>query len=253
MPAAISTAILSLFTSFAAPTDARAEGLDDPKIHALNAYRAKHAAINHAEARSDRAERALRAKRAERPERATRAKAERRDRVDRADRTDRTDRKDRKDRKAKTWKFCDALACTDAQVAEIRGIRAAFKSDTADLRASKKQLKEAIRDESRSESPDESAIRGMKEKLAALKVSLHEAHADKHAAVLAVLTDAQRERFEAMKAAKAERKAERKADRKSDRKTERRADRKTERRADRKADRRSERRADRNSERLARR
>ena len=76
-----------------------------------------------------------------------------------------------------------------------------------------KQLHEGIRAESRSESPNEGAIRGMREKLTAVGASLHASHAEMHEAVLAVLTDAQRNRLDAMKAAKSERKAERKAKR----------------------------------------
>lgn len=222
MPAVISTAILSLFTSFAAPHDARAErapGLTEAKTYELNAYRAKFKALH--EARLARAESA---ERAERPERATRAKAERPDR--RANRA-----------KRGKWSFCDAVGCTDAQVAQIEGIRAAFENDAANQRASMKQLHEAIRAESRSESPDDGAIRGMREKLAAVGLSLHASHREMNEAVFAVLTDAQRDRLEAMKAAKSERKSERKAERKAERKSERKSERTERPSPERKADR----------------
>ena len=110
--------------------------LTEHKTYEANAYRAKYKAIHEAEvAKRDRALRATLAK-ADKRER----NAERADR--RADRGKRAKRG--ADGKHRGWDLCTAVACNDAQTAEIDGIRAAFKNDTANQRASMRELHRAI-------------------------------------------------------------------------------------------------------------
>lgn len=103
-------------------------------------------------------------------------------------------------RHARHADLCERLECTDDQRARIDAIRAEHRESSADERAEAKRLRAALKAERTKTSPNAEELARLQTALDAVKAELHREREAKHAKISAVLTPAQRERLDAMKA-----------------------------------------------------
>ncbi len=91
----------------------------------------------------------------------------------------------------------DQLKLTPQQVEQIQKLRTAFQTKAIDLRANQQKLRLELNEQLRADSPNRRAINATLDKIAAEKVALEKLQVGNRLDVRALLTDEQKEVFEA--------------------------------------------------------
>ncbi len=89
------------------------------------------------------------------------------------------------------------LKLTPQQVEQIQKLRTAFQTKAIDLRANMQKLQLELREQMRADSPNRRAINATLDKIAAEKVALEKLQVGHRLDVRALLTDEQKQMFEA--------------------------------------------------------